>query len=291
MTIIDARVRLPSDLRPGLDTSPNPELEDRYDALLGLDESRHSASDKLLADLDAAGVAHAVVHAEYEFGDGVEDLNEATARFVADTAVMATGLGTVSLVDLQAMRAVRQVRQVADLGLAGVNIQPAFFDLAITDPRLYPVYAACAERDLVVAIHTGINYTSTKPMAPEQPIFLDQIACHFPGLRIVACHGGWPWIAEMVAVARRHPSVHIDFGGLSPKYVGAPGSGWETLAHFMNNVLSDQIMYATDWPVYEPAKAISEWSEMGLKPAVLDKLLGGNAASLFSITEGADDGS
>jgi len=283
---IDARVRLPSDLRPSLDTSPNPELESRYDALFGLGESRHSSSAKLLADLESAGVSSAVVHAEYESGDGVDALNEATAKFIEGTPVIASGLGTISLVDLQVMRVVRQVQQVADLGLAGINIQPAFFDLAITDPRLYPVYAACAERDLIVAIHTGINYTSTKPMAPEQPIYLDQIACHFPGLRLIACHGGWPWIAEMVAVARRHPTVYIDFGGLSPRYVGASGSGWETLAHFMNNVLSDQILYATDWPVYDPAKAIEEWSELGLKPAVLTKLLGGNAAALFSITNG-----
>ena len=284
MRIIDARVRLPSDLRPGLDTSPNPELERRYDALLGTGESRHSPSAKLLADLESAGVSKAVVHAEYEFGNDVDALNEATAEFVQMTPVIASGLGTISLVDLQPMRAVRQVRRVAELGLAGINIQPAFFDLAITDPRLYPVYAACADRDLVVAIHTGINYTSTKPMAPEQPIYLDQIACHFPGLRLIACHGGWPWIAEMVAVARRHPSVYVDFGGLSPKYVGAPGSGWETLAHFMNNVLSDQILHATDWPVYDPGKAIDEWSDLGLKPDVLAKLLGGNAANLFSIT-------
>lgn len=85
---------------------------------------------------------------------------------------------------------------------------------------------------------------------------------------MIACHASWPWIPEIVAVARRHPNLLLDFGGLAPKYIGKPGSGWEMLYHFMNNLLQDQLLFATDWPAFSPERAVSEWKELNLKRSV-----------------------
>ena len=133
----------------------------------------------------------------------------------------------------------------------------------------------------MVCVHTGINYGVTHPIRNDHPLQLDDVACDFPGLILIACHGGWPWAAEMAAVARKHPNVHMEFGGLAPKYVGAPGSGWEVMHSFMNSVLADQVLHGTDWPVMGMARALREWRALGLKPRVLDALLGGNAARLL----------
>ena len=166
-----------------------------------------------------------------------------------------------------------------------VNIQPAFFHLGINDSAFYPVYAKAAELGLVVFVHTGINYGTTLPFGNDHPMLLDEIACAFPELDLVACHAGWPWTAEMVAVARKHRNVYLEFGGLSPKYIAAPGSGWEVVYRFMNSVLQDQILFGTDWPAFEIGRAVTEWQEMELKQAVREKLLGGNAARLFNYEE------
>jgi uncharacterized protein len=47
------------------------------------------------------------------------------------------------------------------------------------------------------------------------------------------------------------------------------------------NVLREQVMYGSDWPVITPERALREWRDSGLPPTALDALLGGNAARLF----------
>ena len=137
------------------------------------------------------------------------------------------------------------------------------------------------EKNLLVALHTGINYTTNQPMAGENPILLDEIACDFPDLTIVASHGGWPWISEMVAVARKHPQIYIEFGGLAPKYIGSQGTGWEVMYRFMNSVLKDQILYGTDWPTMDHQRTVKEWEAIELKLEVRKALMVGNARKLI----------
>ncbi|TMF81227.1 MAG: amidohydrolase, partial [Chloroflexi bacterium] len=95
MSIVDFRVRLPTELRPAVDLPA--EYVDRYDAVLGLEERRDMSLDALVAEMDVAGVSHAVVHAEYEYGDPADDLNEAVAALVAKMPDRFSGYGTVSL--------------------------------------------------------------------------------------------------------------------------------------------------------------------------------------------------
>lgn len=280
--VVDFRVRLPTELRPREDR-PREYIE-RYDAVLGLSDRRDLGLERLVADMGAAGVEHAVVHAEYELGDPVDELNDAVARVVAESPGTFSGYGTVSLEPLNVMRAVRQVATVAELGLRGINLQPSFFGIPIDHPQLYPVYAKACELGLGVGLHTGINYSSHRPIKNDHPLQLDQVACDFEGLTLVACHAGWPWAAEMVAVARKHPSVYLEFGGLAPKYVGMPGAGWEPMLRFMNSLLAEQVLFATDWPVFPMDRALAEWRDLGLKPAVLDVLVGGNARRLLGLS-------
>jgi predicted TIM-barrel fold metal-dependent hydrolase len=179
------------------------------------------------------------------------------------------------------MRAVEQIAQCAEAGMVGITMEPSFFRMAINDGQLYPLYAKAAELGLMVCVHTGINYGVTHPIRNDHPLQLDDVACDFPGLTLIACHGGWPWVAEMVAVARKHPNVYMEFGGLAPKYIGAAGSGWEVMYRFMNSVLAGQVLHGTDWPVMAMDRSIGEWRGLGLKDHVLDGLLGGNAARLL----------
>jgi hypothetical protein len=182
---------------------------------------------------------------------------------------------------LKIPRALAQVQRVHELGLKGLNLQPSFFGLAIDDRLLYPVYAKAYELGLQVALHTGINYTVTCTIRNDHPLQLDQVACDFPGLTLIACHAGWPWVPEMVAVLRKHPTVYAEFGGLAPRYVCEHNTGWEVMFRFMNSLLSQQVLHGTDWPVFPMDRALSEWRSGGLRLEVLDALTGGNASRLL----------
>jgi predicted TIM-barrel fold metal-dependent hydrolase len=50
---------------------------------------------------------------------------------------------------------------------------------------------------------------------------------------------------------------------------------------FMNSLLSGQVLHGTDWPVFPMDRALSEWRNGGLRPDVLDALIGGNAQRLL----------
>ena len=280
--IIDTRIRLPMEFRPtveGVDTSV---YESQYDAVLNLADNQQKSFEQLKKDMDEANISHGIIHAEYEYGEQADILNKEVAKIVKKDPERFSGFGTISMETIRPAVALKQLEEIKQLGLIGVNIQPAFFKISIDDRLLYPVYAKAEELGLIVAIHTGVNYSTTHPIRHEHPLLLDQVACDFPNLKIIACHAAWPWIAEIVAVARKHTNIMMDFGGLAPKCLGVPGSGWEVLYSFMNNLLADQVLFATDWPVFPMKRAVDEWQQLNLKPEVLQKLLGGNATKLLN---------
>jgi predicted TIM-barrel fold metal-dependent hydrolase len=256
-------------------------VREQYDAVLDISSNAARSLDDLRQEMAEIGVERAVVHAEYEFGDPVDALNEALAKLVAEEPERFSGVGTFSMEHFEIARALDQVAVCKEAGFVGISTQPSFFHMSIDDKRLYPVYAKAMELGLLVCLHTGVNYGVTHPIRNDHPLMVDDVACDFPTLKLVACHAGWPWATEMVAVARKHPNVYMEFGGLAPKYVGAAGSGWEVMYRFMNSLLADQVLFGTDWPVISQTRALAEWRSLGLKPVVLEKLLGGNAANLL----------
>ena len=280
--IIDFRVRIPITLCPDIQLPQ--ETLGQYNAVLDVThKSKISRTlEDLMADLDNNGVDHAVMHAENEIGDVADALNRTVADIVEKHPERFTGIGTVSLEGFSIKKALRQVEDCAEMGLIGISMEPAFFGMHLDEKILYPVYAKAMEKNLLVALHTGINYTSNQPMKGENPILLDEIACDFPDLTIVASYAGWPWIPEMVAVARIHPNVLMEFGGIAPKYLGAAGSGWEMMYRFMNSVLSKQVLYGTDWPSMDHQRTLAEWQDLGLKPHVLGSVLAGNAKAVIA---------
>lgn len=279
---IDARVRLPMELRPREQQNLPKGFLSQYDQVLNLSAKNQRTFAELKADMDASGIDHAVMHVEYEIGDGVDEMNETVAKIVAEDPQRFSGFGSVSLYDHHIMRSVKQVRIVAELGLKGLNIQPAFMGYDIDSRALYPVYSAACELGLAVGIHSGVNYARSIPMDREHPLRLDKVASDFPDLTIIACHASWPWVDEIVAIARRHPTVFLEFGGLAPEYVGAPDTGWSTLRRMMDNLLADQVLFATDWPVMSMERSLGDWRSMGLKDETLDRLLGGNCDRLLA---------
>jgi predicted TIM-barrel fold metal-dependent hydrolase len=284
--VIDFRVRLPEELRPARESSAARAYTSQYEAVFGpsMAAGREKTLADLVAEMDESGVERAVIHNEYETGAGAdpaEAMNDALARVIGQHPGRFEGFGCVSTEPVAPMRAYRQVQQIAELGFIGVTIEPAFQGVATDDRRFYPLYAKASELGLAVAVHSGVNYTLHQPMINSHPMQLDQVACDFPELVLIACHGGWPWTAELVAVARKHPNVFIEFGGIAPKYIAQPGTGWDVMHRFMNTLLGDRVLHGTDWPTMSMARVLAEWREADIRPAVREGLLGGNAARLI----------
>jgi len=241
--------------------------------------------EKFVAQLDEMGVEKAVIfNLDEETPSGLKGLPN---DYYADVVKQYPNkfIGVAGIDPMKGMAAVKEIRRSYDLGLRGIGIRPFMFGIPPHHAKMYPLYATCVELDIPIWFHTGINY-STNNMEVERPIYFDIVAQDFPELKIIAGHAGWPWIPEMMAVAWRNKNVYIDIASIEPKYLGMPGSGWETLMQLGNSVLQDKILFASTWlfmgrTIKQLADGIME---LPLKETVKKKWLYDNAARLFGIT-------
>ena len=172
---------------------------------------------------------------------------------------------------------------VLEKGLKAVYASPYRWGIKANDARFFPCYAKAVELDIPVFIYTAMNYRTDYPMDIGRPLYLDRVAVDFPGLRIVASCGGWPWVPELVGVARRHQNVYIDTSSHRPKYLAVPGSGFEMLMQFGNTLLQDRIVFASGsgdlgLPI---GQIVKEMQALPLKDEVKEKWLYKNAQQLF----------
>ena len=191
-------------------------------------------------------------------------------------------MGFAGIDPLKGMDAYREIRRCRDLGLRGIAIRPFMFKIPPEHPKMYPLYAACVEFDMPIWLHLSINY-STNTMEVERPIHVDIVAQDFPELKIIAGHGGWPWVGEMVAVAWRNPNIYIDITSYLPKYLAMPGTGWEPLLCYGNSILQDRVLFGSTWLFM--GSSIKELADgvraLPLKEEVKDKWLYHNARRLL----------
>jgi hypothetical protein len=273
--IIDFRVTVPAAERRREETPPPQPAGGRgymsnYGRVYQGQRGGARSGDDLIAAMDAAGVDIGVLQAEWASGD-VTALNDGALRLAAAHPKRLIPYVTVNPAEYGDLAEV--VKAGVDRGARGVNLQPFSYRLHCNDKRFYPLYAKCQEMGLPVTVHTSINFSNDRSIDFGRPLYLCEVACDFPDLKLVANHGGWPWVTEMVAVAWKHPNVYIEIGAVSPKYIGTPGSGWEPLMLYGNrSLLEDRVLFATD-SMLPFERVISELRELPLKPEVTTKWL------------------
>ena len=259
-----------------------PPFMERYKQLYDFERMCTLPFEDLLGEMQKSGVSKAVLHAEYSFGDA-ELLNKTVAEKVKEHPDLLIGFAGLDhpssadpLADLD--------RYVKQWNMKGLNLQPWVQGWYPNDKRFYPLYSYCQDSGIPVAIHTSLNFALHRKIDYGHPLYLDEVACDFPELAIVANHGGWPWVNDMVAVAWKRPNVYLEIGAVSPKYIARPGTGWELLMTYGNSLLQDQILFATD-SLIPHERAVKEVDMLPLKDVVKEKLLYQNGARLLGLAQ------
>ena len=241
-----------------------------------------SSVEGILGSMEEAGIGKAVLQAEYGGTGDYHALNDATARIArAHPDKFPVYFMCLNPLEDEDMVKVLE-REVKEQGFKGLNIQAWAVRVNSTDSRFWPVYAKCQELGLIVTVHSSISFNVDRSLYYSHVSHLDKIACDFPELVVVANHGGWPWVLEMMAVAWKHSNVYIELGGVSPKYFATPGSGWEPLMQYGNTLLQNQVLFATD-NMLSHKRCVDELKALPLKEEVKEKWLGGNAVRLLNL--------
>jgi uncharacterized protein len=190
-------------------------------------------------------------------------------------------VGVASVDLLRPMEARRELRRcVCELGFRALRIIPWLWNLPPNDRRYYPLYAECVELGIPFCLQVG----HTGPLAPSEPgrpiPYLDEVALDFPDLTIVGGHIGYPWTAEMVALATKYPNVYIDTSAY--KATRYP----RELVEFMRGHGRKKVLFGSNFPMITPTDCLAQLDELGLSDEARELFLGGNAQRVFRLDSG-----
>ncbi len=136
-----------------------------------------------LAEMDGAGVAVAMVSQCKQWSCErqhmcVDTRLEDVARFL-QTSVRFAGLAGYNPFD--ATESVREMEAARALGFRGTYLHAASFGLRLTDARLYPLFAKCAETAMACVVQLPLG-------EPDVARSIDRIDSDFPELSLAIVH-------------------------------------------------------------------------------------------------------
>jgi len=174
-------------------------------------------------------------------------------------------------------------------GVVGMKIYAGYYHAHVYDPVYDPVYRLAEKHDLTIVVHTGDTYSDRGLLKYSHPLCIDELAVAHPGLRIVACHMGVPWVYDAAEVVAKNPNVYMDISGL---LVGDSGlisrmaenplllDRYRGALTFLDSY--DKILFGTDWPLV-PMEAYINFCKKLIPPEAWESVFYKNAESVFKL--------
>jgi len=171
-----------------------------------------------------------------------------------------------------------EVRRVVEYheryGVRCLRIPPFRYTLPPTDRVYWPFYVKAIELDIPVSMNAGMP-GPRRPGWVQNPVHFDEVAFHFPELRLIMTHCGQPWTDETISVIAHWDNVFMATTSVAPKYWPAE------FVHFINTRGKAKMMFGTEFPTIDWGRARSEIDDLGLRDDVQDGFFHANAAGVY----------
>jgi len=157
----------------------------------------------------------------------------------------------------------------------------------------YAILEVANELGVPLLTHTGPLPNSRGKYA--HPIHLDDIALDFPNIEIIAAHMGDIWWHDWAAIAKYKRNICGDLAMWQLTVISKPHIFRRYLREILDILGPNQVLFATDGPVFEPHVPNRRWVEIikgltiegtdGIKFSneEVEAILGGNAARVFRL--------
>ena len=221
----------------------------------------------LLEQLDAAGIGAAVVSImEPAHADWVAAAHRVYPRKILPAMIVDPTKG---------MPEIRRVVEYHEVhGVRCLRIPPFRYTLPPTDRVYWPFYVKAIELDIAVSMNAGMP-GPRRPGWVQNPMYFDEVAYHFPELRLVMTHCGQPWMAEVMSVISHWDNVFMACTSVAPKY-------WPTeFVQFINTRGKDRMMFGTEYPVIDWQRSRGELAGLGLRAEVQERFFAANAKAAY----------
>ncbi|MBQ8533859.1 MAG: amidohydrolase [Clostridia bacterium] len=224
----------------------------------------------LLEEGQKAGIDHFLVQSVATTPHQVKSINEFIAQSVRESDGKMTGLGTLHP-DSEDQEA--DVLHLIELGLKGVKLHPDIQGFKIDDYRCLKIYELCEKYHLPILFHTGdYRYDNSNPNR------LKPVLDIYQGLTVIGAHfGGWSIYEEATKAYKDVPNFYVDCSS-SFYYIDKP-----TAKRLIETYGTDRVMFATDYPMWNPSKELEFFMSLGFSDEDYEKMLYKNAAKLFDI--------
>jgi len=167
----------------------------------------------------------------------------------------------------------------ADHDIVAVSCFPCGLvpQVAIDDPKMYPIYATCVELGIPIFVCAGVPVPRI-PFKPQEVARIDVVMFDFPDLVFVTRHGCEPWEDLAVKLMLKWPNLYYSTSAFAPKYYP------KTILDYANSRGADKVLYAGYFPMGLSLERIfSELPDVPLKDEVWPKFLYGNAARILGL--------
>ncbi|WP_235705882.1 amidohydrolase family protein [Acidiphilium iwatense] len=203
--------------------------------------------------------------------------NDALAEIVQRSKGRLLGIASIDPLELGEQDALAELRRaIGQLDLSGLNVDAGFYEKALLphDDRLMPLYEACSDMQIPVCIMSG---PTTPDLTFNDPFAVDIVARTFPKLKIICCHGFYPRVADMIAVAFRNENVFV-----SPDmYTWSPGG--RLYIEAANGFMRDQLLFGSSYPFRPMRQGVEDLGAADLTDEAVSRVGWENAEQLFKI--------
>lgn len=167
------------------------------------------------------------------------------------------------------------VKWAAAQGMRGIAFDNGWVGLHQDDERLWPIYDAVAENDMILAL------TASQLMGPDlswsHPDRLRVVAKRYPTTPIVVTHGAWPWTTQVCALAYDCPNVYV----MPDCYLNTFAPGTDAYVDAANRTIGDRLLYGSAYPIRPLKQSLDTFRSLPLEPAAMEGALWRNAARLL----------
>ena len=175
---------------------------------------------------------------------------------------------------------VRKLRQeYEEFGIKCTGVFPAgtFPQVAIDDPKMYPVYQTCVDLDIPIFSTAGVPGPRLR-YAPQEVSRIDVVMYDFPDLVFVTRHGCEPWEKLAWKLMLKWPNLYYSTSAFAPKHYP------QEIINYANTRGADKIIYAGYFPMGLSLERIfTDMPQVPFKDEVWPKFLHENARRVLKL--------
>ena len=175
------------------------------------------------------------------------------------------------------VRALR--REYEEFGIKATGVFPAgtFPQVAIDDPKMYPIYQTCVDLDIPIFCTAGVPGPRLK-FAPQEVARIDVVMYDFPELVFITRHGCEPWEKLAWKLMLKWPNLYYSTSAFAPKHYPPE------IINYANTRGADKIIYGGYFPMGLSLERIfTDMPHVPFRDAVWPKFLHENARRVLKL--------